>query len=299
MVAKVPAAALLLLAGLGADGSDLRSAVSCGEFTRRSVCAPNRTVPGQRKALLQHCTLSQCTGACETQAQNGCCEFDSFGGGACAWVLWGVETPGKPSHSAAVCSGGPPPLPPPPPPPPPGPPTATTSCVGCWNKASGQCQINPMAGSCTFAQPSDCAAIPVRLRNSASQIFLSSHTCVYTYGIVGSSRPMAAIGYGPTRACGAGAMVVCHASAPSTAIWSPSFPARMTARMTGMGSTCLGRAPRAPCRITRPHPRPVSQRVSKQVPHTHIGPAWFFLSLHSAYDRVAVAAAAVTWICRE
>ena len=183
MGAKVTAAALLLLSGLGADGLVLRSAVGCGEFTRRSVCAPNRTVPGQRKALLhQHCTLAQCTGACETQAQNGCCEFDNFGGGACAWVPWGVETPGKPSHSAAVCSGGPPPPPPlPPPPPPPGPPTATTSCVGCWNKASGQCQINPMAGSCTFAQPSDCAAIPVRLRISASRIFLSSHTCVYTY----------------------------------------------------------------------------------------------------------------------
>lgn len=189
MGAKVTAAALLLISGLGADGSEdlLPSAVSCGEFTRRGACAPNRTVPGQRKALLQHCTLAQCTGACETQAQNGCCEFDSFGGGACSWVPWGIETPGKPSHSAAVCSGGPPPPPPvPPPPPPPGPPTATTSCVGCWNEASGQCQINPMAGTCTFAQPSDCAAIPVRLRNSASRIFLSTPTIKLAYWLLGA-----------------------------------------------------------------------------------------------------------------
>lgn len=131
----------------------------CGEFVRHKACSPNSTAPGsQRKHLLHDCTLVQCTGTCGSQNQSGCCEFDSFGGGDCAWIPQGSVVSGKPSHSAALCRAG---QASPPPPPAPGPPTATTSCVGCWNEASGQCQINPVVGTCTSAKPDDCAAIPV------------------------------------------------------------------------------------------------------------------------------------------
>ena len=128
-------AVLLVLHTVGLVDSVQRPAQAshgsgCGEFVRHKACSPNSTAPGsQRKHLMHDCRLVQCTGTCGSQNQSGCCEFDSFGGGDCAWIPQGSVVSGKPSHSAALCRAG---QASPPPPPAPGPPTATTSCVGCW-----------------------------------------------------------------------------------------------------------------------------------------------------------------------
>eukprot|EP01048_Picozoa_sp_COSAG05_P000603 COSAG05_NODE_17_length_35518_cov_34.728084_18_plen_245_part_00 len=55
-----------------------------------------------------------------------------------------------------------------------------------FNKGSGQCQLNPMSGSCTPAKPSDCAAIPAA--NGSDWVWVNTSLWSWSYGCMARIR---------------------------------------------------------------------------------------------------------------